>query len=175
MTEEKTGHVNDEQVKAIIEDGGVNLGRHELLATKARFDAIRARVPDPKSHPAEICRLIAFEIVMVIENMLSRRFTADDDYIIRGCVMQVKALREIGKQVLLTELLRRKEDVLNFDGEKFKFVMGRFIELFVEAMKQAGVPDDLNTSVMRHYRDLLAENEPRIRCETEKLNANERS
>jgi hypothetical protein len=146
-----------------------------LLATKARFNAICARIEDPEAHPAELCRLIAFEIAMVTKSMLSRRFTTEDGYIMRGYVKQVKALRELGKQLLQAEVWRRKEDIIAFDGEKFQFVLGRIVDLFVKAMKEAGVPVDLRASVMRHYRDLMVENEPLIRRETKKLGTNKTS
>jgi|GEM_PF-1649042 len=153
----------------------VNLGRHQMVATKARFAAICARIEDPESQPAELCRLIAFEIAMVAKSMRSRGFTTGDGYFIRGYAKEVKALRELGKQLLQAEAWRRKEDIFAFEGEKFQFVLGRIVELFVKAMKEAGVPDDLRASVMRHYRDLMAENAPLIRRETKELGANKTS
>jgi hypothetical protein len=150
-------------------------GHHPLVATNVRFDAICARLDDPASEPAETARLITLEIARATEIMLSRRFTVEDGYIIKGYAQQVKALRELGKQLLQEEVWRRKQDILDFDGEKFKFVLGKIIELFVEAMKQAAVPDDHRDSVMKHYRDLMTMNEPLIRRETKNLGANKTS
>lgn len=147
----------------------------ELAATRARFDAICARIADPEFNPAELSRLIACEIAMLTKDMLSRRFTAEDGYILRGFAEQMKALRELGKQLMDAEVWSKKEDILSFNGEEFKFAMGKFVNLFVEAMKEAGVPQDLRFSVMKHHRDLMAASEPVIRRETEKLGSKKRA
>jgi len=146
----------------------------ELAATRARFDALCAGIGDPKSDPAELSRLIASEIAGVTKNLLSRRFTAEDAYLLRGFAEQVKALRELGKQLVDTEVWSRKE-ILNFDGEKFQFVLQEIVALFVAAMKEAGVLEDLRVSIMKHYKDLMAMNEPRVRRETEKLGNKKRA
>jgi hypothetical protein len=145
--------------------------RPPSVVTNSGFEAICARLEDPESDPAEISRLITLEIARATKIMLSRRFTVEDGYISKGYAQQVKALRELDKQLLQAEVWRRKRDILNFDGESFKFVLGEIVELFVEAMKQAAAPVDLRTSVMRNYRDIMAEKEPLIRRQTKNLGA----
>ena len=53
-----------------------------------------------------------------------------------------------------THFLANK-DVLNFDGPKFIFVLGRIVALFSKAMKEAGLPEETRNNVMRQYRDLI--------------------
>jgi hypothetical protein len=149
--------------------------RPPSVVTNMGFEAIWARLEDPESEPAETSRLITLEIARATKSMLSRRFTVEDGYIIKGYAQQVKALRELDQQLLQAEVWRRKQDILNFEGERFKFVLGKVVDLFVQAMKEAGVPDDLRPSVMMNYRDLMAVNEPLIRRETENLGANKTS
>ncbi len=146
----------------------------ELAATRARFEALCAGIGDPKFDLAELSRLIASEIAGVTNNLLLRRFTAEDAYILRGFAEQVKALRELGKQLVDTEVWSKKE-ILNFDGEQFLFALWEIVKLFVVAMKEAGVSEDLRPSIMRHYRDLMAMNEPRILREAEKLGNRKRA
>ena len=166
---------NNEKPVAENKAGSVISGQQQLAAMNTGIDAICARLEDPMSQPAEISRLITLEIARVTKSMLSRRFTVEDGYIIKGYAQQVKALRELDKQLLQAEVWRGKHDMLDFDGERFKFVLGKIVDLFVQAMKEAGVPDDLRPSVMMNYRDLMAVNEPLIRRETENLGANKTS
>jgi hypothetical protein len=84
---------------------------------------------------------------------------------------QLRALRELGKQLTDADLLSKK-DVLNFDGPKFQFVLGVIVDSFVQAMKEAGVPEDMRTSIMKHYRDRMQMNENTIRKETARIDSN---
>ncbi len=141
----------------------------ELAATKARVDAIRAKIVDPESHPADLGRLIASEIATVAMNMRSA-----DPHIVKAFAAQVKALRTLSKQLMTPEVWSKK-DIVNFDGEKFKFVLSKIEALFVDAMEEGGMPEDQRTSVMKHYRDLVAVEEPRIRRETKELGSKKRT
>jgi len=61
----------------------------ELVATKARFEAIRAWIADPEYQPAEFSRLVVSAIAMVTKDILLRGFTAEDDYIARAFTMPI--------------------------------------------------------------------------------------
>lgn len=141
----------------------------ELASSKTRLDLIRAKIADRDFPLADVLRLIGAEIAMVVQDMVSQRVTADNTNIVRGLAQQVKALRALSKQLMDVDKLTEKEDILNFDGKKFHFAMGKLMDLFVKAMQEAGVPQDLRISVVKHYRDLLAQSEPAIRRETQKL------
>ena len=84
---------------------------------------------------------------------------------LRAYSEQVKALRELGKQLNDADVLSKK-DVLNFEGAKFAFVLETIVNMFVSAMKEAGTPEDLRTSIMKHYRDTMTLNEAKIRRDT---------
>ena len=161
----------DSNERQVAENGArsVTSGQHPGVARNAGFEDICARLENPASQPAEISRLITVEIARLTKRMLSLRSTVEDAYITKGYSQQVKALRELHKQLLQAEVWRRKQDILDFDGEKCKFVLGKVVDLFVKAMKESAVPDDLRAIVMKNYRDLMAVNEPLIRSETESL------
>ena len=135
----------------------------------SNMDLINTKMANPESDPAEICRLIASEVGNVTRELSAMRNNPNEwraKYKTHSEI--IKNLRETGRQLMDSEMLSKK-DVLRFDGEKFKFVLSRFIELFVKAMKEAGIMEDQRSSIMHHYRDLVALAEPTIRRDTEKI------
>ena len=140
------------------------------LPDVSRLESICEMVMNPEADPAEISRLLTAELATVTKEMALKRNLQSESYKDKSYDGLVKALRELGKQLMDTEVLSKK-DILNFDGEKFKFAMSRFVELFVKAMKEAGVLEDTRTNVMKHYRDLMAVAEPTIRRETLKIDS----
>ena len=71
-------------------------------------------------------------------------------------------LRQVAREVM-------NEEVINFDGPKFKFVMDRVFSVFREAMQAAGVDEGQLKNIMRHLTDLMGEDEPQLRRETAAL------
>ena len=138
----------------------------------SRLENVCELISDPEADPAEISRLITAELAVVTKEMASARNepTSSETWKSKTYSEVVKALRELGKQLMDTEVLSKK-DILNFDGLKFQFALSRIVELFVKSMKEAGMPEDQRTNVMKHYRDLMAIAEPNIRRETLKIDS----
>ena len=55
--------------------------------------------------------------------------------------------------------------ILNLDGPKFKFVFGEMIGFFQQALKGAGVDDQLAHNVLLQFGDLVKMNEENLRRE----------
>jgi hypothetical protein len=139
---------------------------------KERLENIRERITDTNYDPAEASRLIAIEIARVAEDLSDCWGDGPVDSIrLKVYEQQLRSLRELGKQLTDADLLSKK-DVLNFDGPKFQFVLGVIVDSFVQAMKEAGVPEDMRTSIMKHYRDRMQTNENTIRKETARIDSN---
>lgn len=138
-------------------------------ASQARLKLICTKLADPKYQASEVIRIITVELASVVERMFSLAFTAEELDIRSWLAELVKALRALTEQIMDADRLRKKEDVLNFDGQAFKYVVGEIMRLFQEALKEAGVEESLRHGVMVCYRDLLAINEPQIRSEVEAL------
>ena len=141
---------------------------------KERLEIIREKITDENYDPAEASRLIAVEMARVTED-LSDCFGDGpmDSLKLKIYDSQLKALRELGKQLNEADTLSKK-DILNFDGPKFSFVLGVIVDSFVEAMKEAGLQEDLRNSVMKHYRDRMQVNEAVIRKDTAKIDSNKK-
>jgi len=133
---------------------------------RERLEHIRERITDTNYEPAEVSRLIALEIIRVAEDLSDCIGDGPvDSTRLKIFEQQLKALRELGRQLTDADTLSKK-DVLNFDGAKFQFVLGVIVDNFVKAMKEAGVPEDMRSSIMKHYRDEMQVSEPKIRKET---------
>ena len=156
----------------ISDDGNVRVlespAERDRRVRRERIETIREKITDPNSDPADISRMIAVEIAVIAGNMAQESGGIMHTSQLRAYSEQVKALRELGKQLTDADVLSKK-DVLSFDGPKFAFVLETIVNMFVKAMKEAGVPEDLRTSVMKHYRDDMTMNEAKIRRETQSL------
>jgi hypothetical protein len=75
---------------------------------------------------------------------------------------EIKAYRELQRTLTESDALSNK-DTLNLDGPKFKFVFTEIIALFQQALKGAGVDDQLAHNVVLQFRDLVKMNEENLR------------
>lgn len=142
---------------------------------ETKLDLILDKINDANYDPAEVSRMIAVEIATVAREMTNADETTFGEALkLKGYSEQVKALRELGKQLTDADILSKK-DVLNFDGPKFQWVLGVIVDLFVKSMKEAGVQEDMRASIMKHYRDLMGTQENTIRREVQKIDSNVKS
>ena len=138
-------------------------------AQGAALDLIRAKLEDPNYQAWELMRLVTLEITTVVQEMRQMGFTVEEVHIIRCLGESIKALRELRHSILETERLRKRADVINFEGKAMKHLLGRLVSLFGEALKEAGLNEAEHQNVMRHYLDLAQMNEGQLRRETEAL------
>ena len=135
---------------------------------KERLEHIRESITDENYDPSAASRLIAIEIARVAEDLGDCMGDGPMDTIkLKIYEQQLRALRELGRQLTDADTLSKK-DVLNFDGKKFAYVLGVIVDNFLSSLKEAGVPEDLRASIMKHYRDKMQMSEDRIRKETAK-------
>jgi hypothetical protein len=154
----------------VNEDGSITVLESERekdrRIRRERVENIRESITNPNYDPAEASRMIAVEIARVAEDLSDCLGDGPMDTTrLKVYEQQLRALRELGKQLGDADYLSKK-DVLNFDGAKFTYVLGVIVDSFVKALKEAGVGEDLRTSIMRHYRDEMQINEAKIRKET---------
>jgi hypothetical protein len=158
--------------KLLVNDDGT-VSQERVLTERERLsklDEIRAKIEDPNFSQVELSRLIAIEIATCLQMMI--QFGDEKNYMenwkVKVLSDQVKALRELGKQVSETDVLS-KRDYINLDGPKFAFVAEEWREGFKEAMKDAGLDESTMVSVMKHWRDVMVKREPDIRRSVEKV------
>jgi malonyl CoA-acyl carrier protein transacylase len=136
---------------------------------RERLDAINATLADPQPRPFEVCRRIGGVMARVVQQIRSLSASAEDQAVLSGLVKRVKALRQLIKQVIDEQRLRKQDDVLNWEGGKFRSVFRNLNNLFGQAMIASGVDEFQRPMVWRNRRDLLTMNEERIRRAVAKL------
>ena len=141
---------------------------------KERLENIRECITDANYDPSAASRLIAIEIARVAEDLGECDGVNPMDTVkLKIYEQQLRALRELGKQLTDADTLSKK-DVLNFDGEKFQYVLSVIVNNFLQALKEAGVPEDLRASIMKHYRDKMQTDEAKIRKDTQAVDSKKR-
>jgi hypothetical protein len=131
------------------------------------LDLIRAKLENPNYQAWELMRPVRLEIATVVQEMRQLGFTVEEVYIICCLGQIIKALRELRHSIMDAESLRKRADVINWDGEAIKHVVNTLVDWFVEALKQTGLEEAERNIVMRNYRDLANLNQDQLRRETE--------
>jgi len=140
-----------------------------IMSERERFSKIkeiREMIDDPDAPLAPIKRKIAAEIATATAEMIT--YSADiadnalDAVKVKALESQVKALRELGKELMESDVLSKK-DFLNFDGKKLAYVLDEYRQGAVDTMKKIGIDDGTTQQILRQWRDLMMERESQIR------------
>lgn len=138
----------------------------------SKLDEIIEMINDPDAPLAPIKRSIAVEIAMATRAMAiaseDLSINALDALKVKGLESFVKALRELGKELMESDVLSKK-DFLNFDGPKLGHVLDEYRQGAIDTLKKIGIDDSITQQFLRQWRDLMMEREPQIRRTTEKL------
>jgi len=163
-----------EEWKMSIDEQGAVSAQRELTEQErdSKLGEIKTLIADETTPPHKIKRLIAEEIASI--NMLMIKYSNDVNIIegmkVKVYAEQVKALRELGKEIMEADTLSHK-DFLNMDGKKFKYAIGQYAEGVKEAMRDVKLDDTTINSVLNHWRDIMSSKEEDIRREIEKLDS----
>jgi hypothetical protein len=154
-----------------VKDGLVE--KVDLLSDEereSRLDDIIQMINDPDTPLAPIKRMIAVELAKTSRLMIKfgNEVSLLEGLKIKALEAQVKALRELGKELMESDVLSKK-DFLNFDGPKLAFVLEEFRQGAQDTLKKIGIDDGTTQQFLRHWRDMMLEREPKIRRATEKL------
>jgi hypothetical protein len=160
----------NEQVARVTVDGSAS-PRVETPAPDAesKLGEILDKLQDPNVSIAEALRLIPVEIGLLIQEMGTNEANDAAASRRKSCLEQIGALRVLAKVAKEADA-GAKRDVLNFDGPKFKFVLGEMVRYFKEAALTAlrGDTSAVN-NIMKEWRDLMAINETELRRQAEKI------
>lgn len=158
------------------EDGVPQVVETQILTEAERdskIDEIIRLIDDPDSPLAPIKRLIAAELAKASRLSLSMGDDSggngfNDAVKIKALETRIKALRELGKELLESDTLSKK-DFLNFDGPKLGYVLDEYRQGAHDALKKIGIDEGTIQQFIRHWRDLMIEREAGIRKATDKL------
>lgn len=160
----------EEYKMRIDSDGNVSAEREvgEREST-SKLHEILEMINNPDMPPGPIKRIIAAEIASVNLQMIR---TANDPLGlgVKALEAQVKALRELGKEVMEADIMSKK-DFINLDGKKFRFALDRYRDGVIHAMKTAKLDESTINSVLNHWRDYMTEHDDEIRRGIDKLDS----
>jgi hypothetical protein len=104
----------------------------------------------------EVCRCIAAGIASVYKTMRAlKRPTCKPLSTLRELSNQVRAYRQLQRTVLENESSAVRDN-LHLDGAAFKFVFSAIIDLFEQALRDAGVDECTVREVLLRFDELLA-------------------
>lgn len=139
--------------------GGTTPSVPEKPSYPSQMGDIISALKDPEATDLEaVNRMIAVEIACTLAD-------PDNTFCLRD---KVRGLRELAKTLQEGEDIAKK-DFLNFDGPKFKYVLGELVRTFKESLKSSGLPEDSVNHVLRIFRDTLSAREADLRKETERV------
>ena len=138
------------------------------VAINQRMVEIIDLISNPEKPVSEINRIIAGEIAVATGEISC--LEQANGYRLKFLTELVKALRELSKTLSESEALS-KRDILNFDGPKFQFVFQELIGAFRKAAKESGLSEDQINALLRNFRDIMAQKEPELRKQTEKVDS----
>jgi hypothetical protein len=160
-----------EEYKMTIDASGNVSAEREVSEreSSSKVNEILEMINNPDIPPGPIKRLIATEIASVNLQMLR---TQNDPLGLgtKQLSEQVKALRELGKEVMEADIMSKK-DFLNIDGKKFRFALERYRQGAMEAMKTAKLDESTINSILNHWRDIMTEQEDEIRRAIERMDS----
>jgi hypothetical protein len=144
----------------------------------SKLKEIREKIENPNVSQAELSKLIALEMAGILDAMnvyLDNPNAAVkgmlENFAIKSLSEQLKGVRELGRQIIEMDN-QAKRDFINFDGEKFQFVAGQWLQMGVEALRSMGWDEHTVTSYVKHFRSQIEMNELRIRREAENIGTN---
>lgn len=162
--------VNEQTARVPSNGSAPYTGLKEPPNRESKLPEIIDKIKDPKVSVAEITRLIAIEMALISQDMQTCERDVDGTVKLKNYMGQLRALREVASAAKEADAWAVKADVLDFDGPKFGFVLGKLTEYFKEAAL-AALRNDQSTvkSIMMHLRDIVARHEPELRRETAKI------
>jgi hypothetical protein len=146
--------------------------------TSSKLSEIRAKIEDPNVSQAELSKLIALEMAAILDGMNEHLDSPnssikgmESNFAIKSLSEQLKGVRELGRQIIEMDN-QAKRDFINFDGEKFQFVAGQWMQMGVAALRAMGWDEHTVTQYVKQFRSQIELNELRIRREAENVGTN---
>lgn len=152
----------------VSEEGGVSstpIKDGSTVRAEALEEIIKM-IQDPDTPLAPIKRKIAVEIAVASRAMVTVSQDLDMNALeamkVKALESQVKALRELGKELMESDVLSKK-DFLNFDGKKLAFVLEEYRQGAVDTLRKVGIDDGTVQQFLRMWRDEMMQRESAIR------------
>ena len=141
-----------------------------------RFESLLPMIQEKLELPdypaSDLLRMILTELVRLIQELsVNQHGGVKAGFRLRAFRAQVISLRTLAGLVRQMEKLRKKEDLLKFDGPIVTQIISTFSDWVKQALKETIGGNDPATerSVLLHLRDIAAVQEPELRRKVDSL------
>lgn len=138
------------------------------VSPKSYYPQILATAENPDFRSKDFLRLVMMQMCIVCLELGEAAEHSSLAFKVGPLVAQIRALRDLATTARLVSEFTVQEDVVNLDGAKFAYVLGRLIEVFRESVADAGCTPHLWNSICRLMGDNLARAESEIRKDLKK-------
>ncbi|MBZ5689100.1 MAG: hypothetical protein LAP86_29180 [Acidobacteriia bacterium] len=133
------------------------------VSPRSYYSQILAAAENPDFRSIDFVRLVLIQMCIVCLELGEAAEHSSLAFKVGPLVAQIRALRDLAATARLVTEFTIQEDVVNLDGAKFSYVLGRLIQVFRESVTEAGCTPHLWNSICRLMADNLGKAEPEIR------------
>ncbi len=157
---------SNEQTGRVPGHGVGSHGRQKQTPHRqSKLQQLLDNIKEPRLSAAEVSRLIAIEIVLIIREM--QTCESDDDagaLKLKNFIGQIRALRAVAEVAKVADVWS-KLDSVRFDAPGFDFVLGEIASYCKEAASTALRGDRVAVnSIMRELHDIIGARRTELRC-----------
>jgi hypothetical protein len=138
------------------------------VSPKSYYPQILAAAEDPDFRSKDFLRLVLMQMCIVCLELGEAAEHSSLAFKVGPLVAQIRALRDLAATARLVAEMTVQEDVVNLDGAKFAYLLGRLIEAFRESVLGADCPPHMWKTICLLFADNLAKAEPEIRLDIKK-------
>ncbi len=138
------------------------------VSPKSYYPQILAAAENRDFRSKDFLRLVLMQMCMVCLGLREATEHSSLAFKVGPLVAQIRALRDLAAIARLVSEFTVQQDMVNLDGAKFSYILGRLIEVFRESVLEAGCTPHLWSSICRLMADNLGKAEPEIRRDIKK-------
>ena len=122
-----------------------------------------AALQNPNTPPSDLLRLVITAMAEVCNQLANATEHPSKSVTIKALMADLHGLRILSAAVNALHDLQTKQDTIDLDGAKFRYVMDEFFNIFKRSAQEAGCNDFVVGTIMRTFADNLGSAEARIR------------
>ena len=128
-----------------------------------------AALQNPDTQPSDLLRHVIAEMAEVCHQLKNATEHPSKSVTIKALMADLQGLRILSAAVNAMHDLQTKQDTIDLDGSKFRYVMGEFFDIFKCSAQEAGCNDFVVNTIMRIFANNLGAAEARIRTKVKTI------
>jgi hypothetical protein len=132
-------------------------------AAESYWTQILAAAQNPDFRPKDLVLPILMQMYVVCRALGEAGEHSSREFKIKSLVAQIRALRTLAETARDMSELSIQNDALDLDGPKFKYVLGRIIDVFAESAQESNCGPLYCQTIMALFAKKIGEAEEDIR------------